>query len=301
MPQGSVLGPLLYNIYSLDLQTATQDIADLTVQFADDTQLLITCLKSEQVEAHRKIIAVIEKVENWAQENYLILNREKTQILPIHGRNSIHHILPLPDSLTNWVVTQARNLGVMFDSTLNWNAHVDFVIKKGMKSMFALRKFTNEFILKSEKRIRYTLFYTLLIPQISFAISLLYPLSVANTKKLNRYIKSCASIITCRYTKSKDLHPLKLLDANELLIVAVLRLASASYANHKSPSWVSTEIKPQSNHRNLRSNQTFQIFIYPQKTFLHNFYMCMKTLSPPILSNFGTKTFIAKCKEHFIS
>jgi hypothetical protein len=82
VPQGSVLGPLLFLLYINDL-TENVQVAKL-VLFADDTNLLIT--RKYKFYLQHKIINVMRELEIWFQKNNLIINIEKTFAMSFHSK-----------------------------------------------------------------------------------------------------------------------------------------------------------------------------------------------------------------------
>ncbi len=300
VPQGSILGPLLYNIYSSDLQNELQKYRILTIQYADDTQLVISCNKHQLEEAYLTIRQAMQDISTWSTKNGLVLNQEKTQILPIYQKNLLHLPLNPPLDLAPFFTSNAKNLGVIFDSKLIWKDHINAILKKAYGVYHRVKQFTDEFVGRNEKKIRYILFNSLLISQISFSISILFPLPSIYTKLLNRYIKVAASLIKTSYVNSKDLKKMKILNAENLIKLSLLKIASQNN-EWLVPEWL--QIKEKTNCMNLRSNgmPTFYLNLNEWHTLAHNYYSATKFLPNNILSNSKEQYFITSVKKHFIS
>lgn len=130
VPQGSILGPLLYSIYANDLPT---QLEYCNVQmYADDVQLYISCKTSEIDDCVRKINRDLRNVHDWATSNGLCLNPSKSKCLLVTKRTMT---LPLvPDLILGGSrivrVTSTKNLGVILNDKLEWSDHVNVATAK---------------------------------------------------------------------------------------------------------------------------------------------------------------------------
>ncbi len=128
VPQGSILGPLLFNLCMLPLAGVINQYNISFHQYADDTQLYFS-LAPDAHNSVSTLLDCIESIKLWMSQNFLQLNKDKTEKLVIGNDVRRGSIVSHLDSLSLKTSNQAKNLGIIFDSNLSFKKHVSIVTK----------------------------------------------------------------------------------------------------------------------------------------------------------------------------
>ena len=127
VPQGSILGPILFTLYSIPIEDIIISHGLDPMLFADDTQMYLAC-KEPHTEQHRLQLC-IDEIHAWMIEKRLVLNDSKTEVIHIHSKFS--KVDRISDLRVGTIHVKrknnARNLGVIFDSHASMTSRITYL------------------------------------------------------------------------------------------------------------------------------------------------------------------------------
>jgi hypothetical protein len=128
VPQGSVLGPLLFLLYINDIQNCSDVVS--FVLFADDTNAFYS--NSSINIAKEAMQREMNEILKWLSTNKLSINTTKTKLILFRARNK-KQLTEIDIKINDQSIEQVKCtkfLGVLIDETLIWNNHIGSVLKK---------------------------------------------------------------------------------------------------------------------------------------------------------------------------
>ena len=184
VPQGTVLGPILFLLFINDITTAIH-FADIFI-FADDSKLIA---KIKSKEDHKLLQKDIESAIMWSLLNNMELNMEKFQMIH-HGKNEELKECYTVESTTLNKSSEIKDLGVIVSEDLSWNKHITSIVNDGKKfAAWILRCF------KTRNKVVLHLFKTFVISKLEYASPLWTPYLKKDIEKIEALQRTFTSKI----------------------------------------------------------------------------------------------------------
>ncbi len=282
VPQGSILGPLLFIIYINDIAQASK-IFDFII-YADDTTLsgalkIILKDSKNKLSVEMVINKELEKISDWLNINRLSLNVKKTKYMIFHTPqrkvNSLHITI---SNTTIDRVTQFDFLGLTINENLTWNDHINKLSNKISRSLGILNKLKHILPIKAK-----TLIYSsLILSHLNFGI-----LAWGHTcERITKLQKKCVRTITAsKYNAHtepifKELNILKIEDIFKLQVLKFY----FKYKNGSLPQYLQS--LPLQHNRDIHSQNTRTCNDIHQTITKHEYAKkCIRNSLPKIVND----------------
>ena len=160
MPQGSILGPLLFLLYINDIVT---DIGSHIRLFADDTSLFI--IVDNPTTAADCLNLDLNKISQWAATWLVTFNPTKTEALLFSRKLSRPHHPPL--FMQNHQISEVefyKHLGLYFSSDCSWHHHINYIKEKAWLRVNIMRKLK----FKLDRKSLETIYITFIRPLLEY-------------------------------------------------------------------------------------------------------------------------------------
>ena len=192
VPQGSVLGPVLFCIYTIGLSKMLKNLGIEFKTFADDTQFYLAVT---DIDATCGMIdLVLENIKTWMMYKQLKLNVNKTEYMIVGKKsdlsalNGLHLVI---DNNQVEFVDKVKDLGVLLDNTLSFNSQINNVLKitgYHLRNIAFIRKYLDE---DSTKK----LVCNCVINRLDYCNSIYYNLPNFLLKKLQKILNRAARLV----------------------------------------------------------------------------------------------------------
>ena len=195
VPQGSVLGPILFNIYIRSLYANVEKLGFNIKGFADDHQVYASFTPEFQYSMlNRNLNYVMNNIVDWMNKFFLKLNPEKSQIIVFGSPEVLNNIEINGTFLDNKCirfVSNVKNLGFYLDSTLSCDYQVNEVVKSCFMSIKSISSIKH-FLGYEQKRM---LASSLILSKLDYCNSIYFGTHSNNLRKLQSVQNSAARLI----------------------------------------------------------------------------------------------------------
>jgi len=161
VPQGSHLGPLLFNLFINDLPSVLQNCS--VFMFADDVKI---CYSYENPSDQALMQQDLDNFSNWCNENCLSLNLSKCKIMSFSWRRSVIPCNYFLNGTCIENVSNMRDLGVIMDPKLKFDKHINAVVCKARSMLAFIKRWAKEF---KDPYITKLLYTSLVRPHLEYA------------------------------------------------------------------------------------------------------------------------------------
>lgn len=266
VPQGSVLGPLLFLIYINDIATNIDSNIKL---FADD------CVIYQEINSHTDHLALsasLNTISEWCKQWQMSINVKKSAVITITKRKQPSIFNYAVDGTMLPKVNQHKYLGVTLTSDLNWTQHIDNVSAAALRKLFFLKRSLK----LAPTPIKLLAYKTFIRPILEYANVVWFPHTKTNIRKLEAVQRKAIRFIHNRYRRTDS--PTYLLNASNLKTLLerakearlkfLFQIIHNSFKINVSKYISFSETRPtRQQHPNILTE-----YSYSNETFKHSFF-----------------------------
>ena len=314
VPQGSILGPLLFTVLVNDISDFIQNCQYHL--YADDTQLYLKTKVDFAVETILLINEDLERIAKFSKMSFLKINNDKSKFIVIGSKNNLNKLpriknIALAEIIMNGQsierVYEARNLGITFDQYLNWNSHINGLISSAyyrLKLAYRYSKFLSE-------DSKYMVVESYILALFNYGSPVLQNLTSETSNKIQKVQNSCVRFI---FNTRKYEHISPLFKKRKILNMSVRRdIQSLTIIHNIVNGWApgylidkidynytfhhhQTRIRDSIRVTKARTNFGYNRFLRKYSNMYNDIKKVIK-----FRNNITTATFKIKLKQYFVN
>ena len=313
VPQGSILGPLLFTVLVSDISDNISSGSYHT--YADDVQWFLNFKNSEAVNAFETANTVMENIVSFSKNNFLKLNTDKTKYIIIGSQYNLKKLteVQLPPLVVNGDVierkTDVKNLGIIFDEHMFWTNYINSIVSKAYGRLKQAYKFRNFLSLGS----RFKIIETYVLSLFNYGNVIYLNISARLANKIQRVQNSCMRFV---FGLRKYDHISHCFEINKTLNMENRRKVQSLTMMHKislglAPEYLSEKIVRHSDLHTYNTRGRENIAVPRINSALRNnsFFISTPKLYNNVLRvlnlnqeiRISVNTFREKCKKYLIS
>ena len=249
VPQGSILGPILFNIYVSKLP---DQIVSNSIQYADDTTISRSCKINSILQNIKLIENDVKSLSNWSKQNGLLFNNTKLQFIIFWKRRTT-----FPTDRSFLIKTNGKSikqeddvklLGITLDHNLEWNTQINNLTKSLYGTLQTLKRFKRFTPYATRK----TLAESLVLSKLNYCQAVYSDIPKYLLNRLQRVQTCTAGYVIQEYARYNDIIHLKWLPIEESMQYNLAKYAFKALRTAEWPSYL--PLTTLERRRNLRSS-----------------------------------------------